>query len=88
MWLIFKAKMLSYHSETILDENIFFGKSTHLSNSKIMKMPVWGLYGKQGFHGLFWSMIYLSLKFKFNAIAIFRNRNCNFNTSVSVWPSG
>ena len=37
-------------------------------------MSVRGLYGNQGFQVPFRSMIYVPLKFKFNAIVGFRNR--------------
>ena len=49
MWSIFKTKMLINHSKANLEENILFGKITHLSDLTIRKMPVRGLYGNENF---------------------------------------
>ena len=40
MRLIFKTKMLVYHSKADVDEKILFGWITHLENTKIRKIPV------------------------------------------------
>ena len=69
MWPI----LLIYQPRANLDEKILFGKITHLKDLEIRKMRVKSLYGNREFHVSFWSMIYLALKFKFNAIVNVRN---------------
>ena len=59
-------------SRANLDEKISFGKIIDHKGLKIRKIAVRGLNGNRDFHLAFWSMICLPLKFKFNAIVIFR----------------
>ena len=48
----------------------FFGKITLLSDPTARKISVRDLYGKQEFHVPLWSMIYVTLTFKFNAMPV------------------
>ena len=74
MWPIFKTEALIYQSNATLDENVLFGKITHLLDPKTRNMSVLrGLLRNQEFHVPFWSMIYLPLKFKLNGIVSFIN---------------
>ena len=72
MWLLFKTKLLIYQPKDSLVQKILFGKITHLLDLEIRKILVRGW--EREFHGPFWSMMYLSLKFTFNTMASFRNR--------------
>ena len=60
---IFKSKMLIYQSMANLDGKILFGTITHLKDPTSREMTVRGLHGNRKFHVLFWSMIYVALKF-------------------------
>ena len=68
-----KTKMLMYQPKANLDEKRLFGKITNHVDPTIRKMSVWGLYWNQNFGVLFWSMIYVALKFKFSTIVSFIN---------------
>ena len=63
MWPIFKTKVLIYYLKANLNDKILLGKIKHLQEPTIIKMRVRGLYGNREFHILFWSMIYVALKF-------------------------
>ena len=72
MQLIFKTDMSIYQSKVKLDQTILFFKIAQVYDPNIRKMPERGLYGNREFHIPFWSMIYLALTFKFNAIVSFK----------------
>ena len=73
MWPIFKTKMFIFHSKANFDEKILFVKITYLEAPKIRKIALKGLYRNRDIHVPL-SMIYVTLKFKFNAIVNFRKR--------------
>ena len=71
MSLIIKTKLLICLFKANLHEKVLFVKITR--DPKIRKTSVRCLYENQEFHFPFWSIIYLTLKSKFNAMVCFRN---------------
>ena len=70
---LFKNEMSTYQSKANLGGKILFIKFTHHLDPEIRKMPVRELYGNREFYVPCWSMIYLTFKFRFNAIITVRN---------------